>query len=74
MGVRPEYMLASSGESPFYGASKSMAQVLARMTGDAPRPGELPDGWLMRRWSGWEVWTPYDWVPRAERALGWQHT
>lgn len=69
MGVRPEYMLASSGESPFYGASKSMAQVLARMSGDAPRPGELPDGWLMRRWSGWEVWTPYDWVPRLQ---GWK--
>lgn len=69
MAVNPAYMLASNGESPFYGAARSMAQVLAGLGGEAPDPGELPPGWLRSRWKGWESWSPYDYRPRLQ---GWK--
>lgn len=69
MGVRPEYILACNERSPYYGDRRPMTQLLAALGGDAPQTEELPDGWLMRRWSGWEGWTPRDWTPRVQ---GWK--
>ncbi|WP_394276283.1 class III lanthionine synthetase LanKC [Luteococcus sp.] len=69
MAVRPEYILAANGDSPFYGTRKSMAQVLSRMGGESFQTEPLPPGWLMRRWGGWEGWTPRDWKPRIQ---GWK--
>lgn len=69
MGVRPEYILSSSDESPYYTSMRSMADLLSKLGGDAPQTEELPDGWLQRRWGCWEGWTPRDWSPRVQ---GWK--
>ena len=69
MPVRLEYFLAAHDASPYYGQRRSMAQVLAGMGGEAFQHEPLPPGWLMRRWGGWEGWTPRDWVPRVQ---GWK--
>lgn len=69
MPVRLEYFLAAHDASPYYGQRRSMAQVLAGMGGEAFQREPLPPGWLMRRWGGWEGWTPRDWVPRVQ---GWK--
>ncbi|MCB0910199.1 MAG: class III lanthionine synthetase LanKC [Propionibacteriaceae bacterium] len=69
MSVRPEYVLAASDESPFYGQMRSMAQLLARGGEQRFQTAELPPGWLVRRWGGWEGWTPRDWQPRLQ---GWK--
>jgi len=70
MPVRPEYILAATDDSPFYGARRTMADLVkAAAPGDTPQTEELPAGWLMRRWSGWEGWTPRDWTPRVQ---GWK--
>lgn len=70
MPVRPEFFLSCSEESPFYTAHRSIAERQA----DGPEPQEVqlrepPDGWLVRRWGGWESWTPRDWTPRTQ---GWK--
>lgn len=70
MPVRPEYILAAADDSPYYGARRTMAELLGRgRPGDSPQTEELPPGWLVRRWSGWEGWTPRDWTPRVQ---GWK--
>lgn len=69
MAVRPEYILSCNEDSPFYTSMRSMAQLLTGLAHDAPQTLDLPDGWLLRRWSGWEGWTPRDWAPRVQ---GWK--
>lgn len=69
MAVRPEYILSCTEDSPYYGSMRSMAQLLQRLGGDAPQTVPLPDGWLIRRWGGWEGWTPREWTPRVQ---GWK--
>lgn len=69
MAVRPEFILAASDSSPFYGARRTMAQLLSRAGGGAFQTEQLPPGWLVRCWGGWEGWTPRDWVPRIQ---GWK--
>lgn len=69
MPVRPEYVLAATQDSPFYGTRKTMAQLLSRMDEGVFQTEPLPPGWLVRRWGGWEGWTPRDWRPRVQ---GWK--
>ncbi|MFV0460758.1 MAG: class III lanthionine synthetase LanKC [Actinomycetales bacterium] len=66
MAVRAEYYLGASADSPFYGPSQP-----GRGTDEGTRlqAAELPAGWLVQRWGGWEGWTPRDWRPRLQ---GWK--
>ncbi len=44
MGVRPEYFMATSVDSPFYGAPRRVDEMLG--AGERLQTEELPAGWL----------------------------
>lgn len=67
MPIRPEYMMATNVDSPFYGAAQSTTAFLGE--GDHLQRVELPAGWLRQEWGVWEGWTPRDWKPRLQ---GWK--
>lgn len=68
MPVRTEYYMGATKASPFYGEPQSPVT----MGNETPQPVQtldLPAGWLVQSWSGWEGWTPRDWQPRVQ---GWK--
>lgn len=67
MGVRPEYFMATSVDSPFYGAPRRVDEMLG--AGERLQTEELPAGWLRQAFGVWEGWTPRDWRPRLQ---GWK--
>lgn len=67
MGVGAEYFQGATKGSPFYSPaeqSPSNGQPDRRLQSE-----ELPPGWLVQCWAGWEGWTPRDWRPRLQ---GWK--
>lgn len=69
MGVRPEYMLSANEDSPYYASMRSMSELMSRASDEVWQTEPLPDDWTLRRWSGWEGWTPRDSRPRVQ---GWK--
>lgn len=67
MPVRLEYFMATTPDSPYYGAARRPDEMLG--AGDALQTEELPAGWLMQNWGVWQGWTPRDWRPRLQ---GWK--
>lgn len=68
MAVQTEYYHGATKESPFYGKPKRLAEV-ALLEDKRVQKHELPAGWLVQTWDGWEGWTPRDWQPRLQ---GWK--
>lgn len=68
MPVRTEYYLGAAKGSPYYGEAQNTA-AMAGQTPQRMQTIELPGGWLVQSWSGWEGWTPRDWQPRVQ---GWK--
>lgn len=68
MPIRPEYLMATNVDSPFYGGTvRHMTEFLG--AGDRLQTTELPAGWLRQEFGVWEGWTPRDWTPRLQ---GWK--
>ena len=55
--------------SPYYGAMRPFAEMLGDPEDRRLQSKELPPGWLVQSWKGWEGWTPRDWQPRLQ---GWK--
>lgn len=56
MGVRPEYFMAATAGSPFYGPARRLDQMVK--PGERLQTESLPAGWLRQVWDVWEGWTP----------------
>ena len=69
MAVRFEYFQGLRKGSPFYGRPRPFAEVQAGPLGRRLQSVELPAGWLVQCWGGWEGWSPRDWEPRLQ---GWK--
>lgn len=68
MPVRTEYYMGATKASPFYGEPQNPA-AMGNEPAQRVQTRELPAGWLVQSWSGWEGWTPRDWQPRVQ---GWK--
>lgn len=67
MPIQAQHYMTTAKNSPYYAAQPNEVFVAG---GDAPvQTNELPAGWLLHRFGGWESWTPRDWEPRLQ---GWK--
>lgn len=67
MGIQLEHYLSAGKGSPFYGEMQpSIGPAAARRR---LQVNELPAGWLVNSFGGWEGWTPRAWTPRLQ---GWK--
>lgn len=72
MPVRAEYYTTAGHDSPYYDLSRVSGKSPVNSEVDSDRRlqlEDLPAGWLIQCWSGWEGWTPRDWHPRLQ---GWK--
>ena len=69
MAVRVEYFQGAVKGSPFYGRPRALAEVQGGLLDRRLQSVELPAGWLVQCWGGWEGWSPRDWEPRLQ---GWK--
>ena len=69
VAVRVEYFQGARKGSPFYGQPRPLAEMMAGTSDRRLQSVELPAGWLVQSWNGWEGWTPRDWEPRMQ---GWK--
>ena len=69
MAVPFEHFRGAVKGSPFYGQPRSLAEMLAGPSDRQLQSVDLPAGWLVQSWQGWEGWTPRDWQPRMQ---GWK--
>ncbi len=69
MAVDFEHFQGAHKGSPYYGAVRPFAEMMGNAGGRRLQSKELPPGWLMQSWKGWEGWTPRDWQPRLQ---GWK--
>ena len=69
MPKRVEHFQGLRKGSPFYGRPRPFAELQAGVSGRCLQSVELPAGWLVQSWGGWEGWSPRDWVPRLQ---GWK--
>lgn len=68
MVVGIEYYQAATKDSPFYGRLRGLVEM-ASVPDQRLQKVELPAGWLVQCWDGWEGWSPRDWEPRLQ---GWK--
>ena len=64
-----EHFQGTRKGSPFYGRPRPFAEMMAGLSDRRLQSMELPAGWLVQSWNGWEGWTPRDWAPRMQ---GWK--
>ncbi len=69
MAVRVEYFQGAVKGSPFYGRPRPLAEMQGGLLERRLQSVELPAGWLVQCWDGWEGWSPRDWEPRLQ---GWK--
>ena len=69
MAVRVEYFQGALKGSPFYGRPRPLAEMQGGLLDRRLQSVELPAGWLVQCWDGWEGWSPRDWEPRLQ---GWK--
>ena len=69
MAVRVEYFQGALKGSPFYGRPRALAEMQGGLLDRRLQSVELPAGWLVQCWDGWEGWSPRDWKPRLQ---GWK--
>ena len=69
MAVRVEYFQGALKGSPFYGRPRLLAEMQGGLLDRRLQSVELPAGWLVQCWDGWEGWSPRDWKPRLQ---GWK--
>ena len=69
MAVPFEHFRGAVKGSPFYGQPRSLAEMLTGPSDRQLQSVDLPAGWLVQSWQGWEGWTPRDWQPRMQ---GWK--
>ena len=69
MAVRVEYFQGAVKGSPFYGRPRPLAEMQVGLLDRRLQSVELPAGWLVQCWDGWEGWSPRDWEPRLQ---GWK--
>ncbi len=69
MAVPFEHFQGATKGSPFYGRPRPLAEMQVGLLDRRLQSVELPAGWLVQCWDGWEGWSPRDWEPRLQ---GWK--
>jgi len=64
-----EHFQGATKGSPFYGRPRPLAEMQVGLLDRRLQSVELPAGWLVQCWDGWEGWSPRDWEPRLQ---GWK--